>query len=159
VGVRTSAQWAEPDVDAAAAHMRRVFDDPGSAREVGASAGREVLARFSLERAAATVSAELAAARAHLRERAGRLNLIVDASLASVRDPSRALSDGTGPKGYLRRLLVRALWPQLEAIRQRDEAMLEVLSELERSVSRLETRVADPTDVAAALREPTTDTD
>ena len=142
-GYSPAAQWAEPDVEAAAAHMRCVFDDPESAREVGASARTTVLTRFSLDRAAATVTAELAAARAHFHERAGRRDSIADASLALARDPSRALHQGGGLKGYLRRLLVRALWPQLEAIYHRDEAMLEGLSELERSLSRLEARVAD----------------
>lgn len=150
-----TAQWAEPSVEAAAALMRRVFDDPAEARALGASARRVVLTRFSLDGAATTVTAELTAARSHLHERARRRDAIVGASLAIAGDPTCVRRSAGGATGHLRRLLVRALWPQLDEIRRRDEAMLEALSELERSVSRLETRRAETAEIEPATGEPT----
>ncbi len=49
------AHWAQPDVDMAAAHLRRVHDDPDRARKIGSAGRRHVLARFSVP----TVAAEL----------------------------------------------------------------------------------------------------
>jgi glycosyltransferase involved in cell wall biosynthesis len=138
-----TAQWAEPSVEVAAAFMRRVVDDPDEARAVGATARNAVLTRFSLERSAATVSAELAAARSGFHEGARRREPIVNASLAVARDATRIPYEGGGLKGSFRRLLVRALWPQLEAIRERDQAILEALGEVERSLARLESGAAE----------------
>jgi len=58
------AEWAEPDLDAAAAAMRRVFDDPAAARELGERARDDILERFSLDRTAAFL-AERFATRPH----------------------------------------------------------------------------------------------
>ncbi len=41
--------WAEPDLDHAAAHMRRLAEDPAAARALGAKAREDVQARFSPE--------------------------------------------------------------------------------------------------------------
>lgn len=137
------AMWAEPSIDAAASLMRRVFEEPDEARAIGELARRKVVARFSLERAAAAISSELESARSDRRShhRARRRRAIVTASLALARDPTRVRTQGRGPVPHLRRLLLRALWPQLAAQQERDAAMLDGLSEVERSLARLEARV------------------
>ena len=150
-----AAQWAEPSVETAAALMRRVFADPDEARRIGESGRRAVLARFSLDRAAAIVAAELTTARLHFDEHARRREPIVDAALTVALDATRRPDAGGGPRNYLRRLLVRALWPQLDEIRRRDEATLDALSEVERSVARLETRRTETTEIEQAIGEPT----
>jgi glycosyltransferase involved in cell wall biosynthesis len=50
-----SAVWAEPDLTAAAAAMRRFADDPASGRALGATARAAVTMRFPLQRAATFV--------------------------------------------------------------------------------------------------------
>lgn len=142
------ARWADPSVEVAASHMRRVFDAPEEAREVGEVGRRKVLARYSLDRAAAAVSSELTAARAHPLpdERARRRRSIVDASLALAGDPTLVGYSGRGPTALVRRALLRALWPQLVAQRRRDDATLQGLTDVERSLARLEERVAEIAD-------------
>ncbi|HEY5159823.1 MAG TPA: glycosyltransferase family 4 protein [Gaiellaceae bacterium] len=55
------AEWADPDIDAAAAAMRRVFDDPAAAQELGERARDDILERFSLDRTAAFLAERFAA--------------------------------------------------------------------------------------------------
>jgi glycosyltransferase involved in cell wall biosynthesis len=143
-GYSPRARWAEPSIDAAASLMRRVFGDPEEARAIGEIGRSRVLARFSLDRAAAAISGELEVARLRpsSREHARRRRAIVDASLALARDATRVRYPGRRPVARLRRLLVRAMWPQLVLQQRRDAAMLDGLSEVERSLARLEARVA-----------------
>jgi hypothetical protein len=128
--------------------MRRVFDAPEQARAVGEVGRSKVLARFSLDRAAAAVRSELEAARAHplQDERARRRRSIVDASLALARDPTLVGYAGRGPTALVRRALLRALWPQLAEQLRRDDAMLQGLTDVERSLAQLEERVAEIAD-------------
>ncbi len=152
-GHSAAAEWAEPSVEVAASLMRRVFAAPDEARAVGEEGRRRVLARFSLDRAAAAVVSELEAARLHPRpdERARRRQSIVDASLLLARDPTLVRRPGSGPVALVRRALVRLLWPQLADQRRRDEAILQGLADVERSVAQLEEHVAalDGRDVGA----------
>jgi glycosyltransferase involved in cell wall biosynthesis len=53
-------EWADPDTDAAAAAMRRVFDDPAAARELGERAREDILDRFSVDRTAAFLAEQFA---------------------------------------------------------------------------------------------------
>jgi glycosyltransferase involved in cell wall biosynthesis len=142
-GHSEGALWAEPSVEVAAARMRQVFDAPDEARLVAEVGRNTVLARYSLERSAVAVATELEAARVHpqpvVRER--RRRSIVDASLLLARDPTLVGRSGRGPSALVRRVLVRALWPQLSDQRRRDDAMLQGLTDLERSLARLEKRV------------------
>jgi glycosyltransferase involved in cell wall biosynthesis len=55
------AEWADPDLDAAAAAMRRVFEDQAAARELGERARNDVLERFSIEQTAAFLAERFAA--------------------------------------------------------------------------------------------------
>ena len=54
------ALWADPDLDAAAASMRRVVADPEAASRVAAVGQREIRERFSLDAMAAQVRAQVA---------------------------------------------------------------------------------------------------
>jgi glycosyltransferase involved in cell wall biosynthesis len=139
------ARWADPSVEVAASLMRRVVDAPDEARAIGEAGRRRVLARFSSARAAAAVSAELEAARSHPRQsdRARRRRSIIEASLVLARDPAVTGYPGRAPTALVRRLLVRALWPQLAQQHRRDDAILEGLTDIERSVARLEARFAE----------------
>jgi glycosyltransferase involved in cell wall biosynthesis len=53
------ALWADPDLDAAAAAMRRVFEDPEAARAVGERGRSEIRERFSLDAMSACALARL----------------------------------------------------------------------------------------------------
>jgi glycosyltransferase involved in cell wall biosynthesis len=55
------AEWADPDIDAAAALMRSVLDDPAAAHELGERARGDILERFSLDRTAAFLAERFAA--------------------------------------------------------------------------------------------------
>ena len=143
-GHSATAQWAEPSVEVAASLMRRVFEAPDEARALGQVGRRKVLARFSLDRAAAAVVSELEESRLHPRpaERARRRRSIVEASLVLARDPTLVGCSGRGPVALVRRALVRALWPHLGDLHRRDDALLQGLSDVERSVAELEERFA-----------------
>lgn len=53
------AEWAEPDIDSAAAQMRRVYSDYPEALRRAAIARRQILERYSTEGFAATIRARL----------------------------------------------------------------------------------------------------
>lgn len=57
-------RWAEPDIDQAAAYLRRLADDPAYAREIGEKAKASVRRRLSVEASLAAVTARLADIRA-----------------------------------------------------------------------------------------------
>lgn len=56
--------WADPDVQAAAALLRRLADDPAEASRLGRNARESLLRRFSAEAGAAAIRARLAQIRA-----------------------------------------------------------------------------------------------
>ncbi len=58
------AWWADPDLEAAAAHMRLVFDHPDRARAIGERGRRHVLARQSIQRASGAIGPLLMSAAA-----------------------------------------------------------------------------------------------
>lgn len=143
------AQWAEPDVDAAARLMRAVWEKPHAARALGSTAREEITARFSVLRAGAFVEDRLAEARASGWMAArGSMH---DARPAIVR-ASRELAGEVGerlarggsrrPKSFVRRALQRALWPYLVERRRFETSVLDALVMLHRSVLDLERRIA-----------------
>lgn len=137
------ASWAEPDVAVAARLMREVFDNEAEARARGERARNEVLMRFSLDRTASFIVDRLEDAR-HLREAASpgledvRTHLL-EASQLLERGIGDRLRQGSGrsPKTFLRRLLLRALWPYLEDQHRFNARMLDALTGLQRSVTTL----------------------
>lgn len=107
--------WAQPDVDQAAALMRRVYLDQREAGIRGRRARADILTRHSPEARATIIGERLAAIR---REREARA--AVDA--AASQDVWNALLDRAekhlppgpsagGARGFVRRLLMRALRP------------------------------------------------
>jgi glycosyltransferase involved in cell wall biosynthesis len=143
------AQWAEPDVDAAAQVMRRVWEHPAEAQAVGSKAREEILARFSPGRTADFVDARMTDTRARgaVQARASGYDArpaIIAASEELARKgigDSLASGRGSRPTATLRRLLRRALWPHLEDQRRFEAAVLDALTTLHRSVEDLEQRV------------------
>lgn len=144
------AQWAEPDVDAASRLMRRIWEHPDEAHEMGSRARDEILERFSRERTAAFVAERLTDARERgaVDARASMYDArppILEASGALAKKGignSLAQGRGSPPTSILRRLLQRALWPYLEDQRRFEMAVLDALTTLHRSVEDLEQRIA-----------------
>ena len=143
-GHSATAQWAEPSVEAAASLMRRVFEAPDEARTMGQIGRRKVLAPILARPRGGRcgVGAGGVSLASSPAERARRRRSIVDASLVLARDPTLVGCSGRGPVALVRRALMRALWPQLADLRRRDDALLQGLSDVERSVAELEERFA-----------------
>jgi glycosyltransferase involved in cell wall biosynthesis len=142
------AQWAEPDVDAAAELMRRVWEDRAEAQALGSKARDDVLERFSPERTAAFVEDRFADVRARgaVQARAS----VHDARPALLEAYQELAAKGVGeslgytrglrPSSLLRRLLQRALWPYLADQRRFEKSVLMALTALQRSIDELERR-------------------
>jgi glycosyltransferase involved in cell wall biosynthesis len=143
------ATWAQPDVDAAAELMRRVWDDPARAEPVGARARDTVLERLSTSRTADFVERRLGDLRAcgAIGARAAGHDArpaIVEASQQLARDAGASLvggGRGASAASAVRRVLRRALWPYLEEQQRVDRSVLEAVTALQRSVQELERRV------------------
>ncbi|MGH3133704.1 MAG: glycosyltransferase, partial [Gaiellaceae bacterium] len=144
------AEWADPDVGAAAVLMRHVYEDQAEARARGARAREEILARLSLERTAESIASRLAV----VRERGA---VTARTSPHDARPPileaSQELAKGVGeslagsaagpmPASLMRRLLLRAFWPYLEHQHRLNMSMLDALTGLQRSVDDLSERLA-----------------
>ena len=134
------AEWAEPDVTAAAELMRRVWDDPGDARARGERARDELLARFGVDRAAGFMADRLDVLRLRGPRRAAHARVLEASGMLLGEVGGSLAAEGRGTS-RLRRSLRRALWPQLEEQRRLDSAMLDGLVALQRSVDELELRV------------------
>jgi glycosyltransferase involved in cell wall biosynthesis len=132
------AQWAEPDVAAAAVLMRQVWEDQGTAGALGALARVDVLERFSVERTADAVTAHLADAPRSRHDRAA--SALVEASLLLAEGAGAGLSTKPTrwPTSRLRAALLRLLWPQLARQQRVDDALVEAVADLRRSVRALE---------------------
>jgi glycosyltransferase involved in cell wall biosynthesis len=156
------AMWAEPDVDSAAALMRRVWERPDEARALGHLAREDVLRRFSLHRTADFVSTRVTDLRA---QRAARTRghdartAVVAARYALSGDvgASLAADRGTRPSSFVSRLLRRALWPYLEEQRSVDMAVLDAVTSLQRSIDDLERRVDELEEIAPPAAASVTD--
>jgi glycosyltransferase involved in cell wall biosynthesis len=155
------AEWAEPDVSAAAELMRRVYESPNEARAQGERARADLLRRFSPDRTASFIGARLEDVRAR-RASGRRGNLrgpIVAASLVLAKGIGGSLTGahGRGPSGVLRRLLLQALWPYLADQHRLNAAVLDALTALQRSlessledVAKLESEAAHSDDSSSA---------
>ncbi len=141
------ATWAEPDIDAAAQLMRYAWEHPDEVGARGERAREALLEHFSPRRTADFVERRLEEIRTN-----GAIGARVsthDARPAIVQ-ASQRLAQDTGaslvatrrtPASLLRRLLRRALWPQLENQRRVDTSVLDAVTSLQRSVQTLEQRV------------------
>jgi len=68
----TGSSWAQPDIEAAAALLRHVFEHPGEAGEVGQRARQAILTEHSLSARASFIEDRFAAAQETLRVRRRR---------------------------------------------------------------------------------------
>jgi glycosyltransferase involved in cell wall biosynthesis len=142
------AEWAEPDVSAAAESMRRVYEGQAEARARGERARADLLRRFSLDGTAEFIVTRLEDVRARRMSRGGRAGdsrgPIVEASLELAKGVGGSLAGaaGRGPAAVLRRLLLRALWPQLADQHRFNTAVLEALTALQRSLESVRQDVA-----------------
>lgn len=142
------AAWAEPDVDAAAELMRRVWEHPDDARALGERARHALLERFSPARTSAFMEGRVDDLRASGAV-AARVSVndarpaILESSegLAKELGYSLAVDRGALPASATRRFLRRALWPYLDDRRRVDTALVDALTSLQRSIQSLEQRV------------------
>jgi glycosyltransferase involved in cell wall biosynthesis len=137
-------EWAEPDLDHAAELMRRVYERPDDALDVGERARRDLQEHHSVDQAAAFIRRRLDEIPRHaglLRDVRGPLER---SAAIAAREPGASLLEHSGRTGLLRRLARRVLWPELEEQRRLDAAMIESLRALERitreELDRLEPR-------------------
>lgn len=144
------ATWAEPDVDAAAALMRRAWEHPDEARALGERARQTLLDRFSSGRAADFVEGRLAELRTAgaIGARAASHDArpaILEASQELAKEPGASLVDDrrAQPTSFVRRSLRRALWPFLEEQQRVDRSVLDAVTSLQRSIQELEQRVLE----------------
>jgi glycosyltransferase involved in cell wall biosynthesis len=130
------ALWAEPDVDAAAAHMQDVFAAQDKASALGEHARSEILARFTVERAADFVESRYRAIRDETGSHASAdfRARVLRAAMAARKGADRGVSAelGRGPVGLLQRLVGRAVWPYLEERHRFETEVVDALARLQR---------------------------
>lgn len=137
------AEWAEPDVPAAAAYMRQVYEDRDEARVRAERSRAAILDAFSLDRTARFIGRRLA----KIREQDRRTAAVPTRDLRSpILQLSQELGRGigaslTGDGGrrprFARRLLLRALWPYLAEQHKLHSTTLDAIASLQRSVDDL----------------------
>jgi glycosyltransferase involved in cell wall biosynthesis len=115
------AHWAEPDLDSAAVLLRRVFQDPAGARELGRLGREDILRRNTPLRTAELVRQRLGEIRIERSTRASQ------ATLATAPGAQLLGAGGRRPVRFARRLLQRLLWPYLAKQRAFDEAVADAL--------------------------------
>jgi glycosyltransferase involved in cell wall biosynthesis len=131
------AQWAEPDVSAAADLMRLVYENQSDACERGERGRAALLSTHSMERAANFIVTECLDAHEHLVDQAPAAAALNHARRAvhlmtTSMDRSAGHSLGLKPGTLLRRLLLRALWPYLEDRRRFDAEVVDALIRMQR---------------------------
>jgi glycosyltransferase involved in cell wall biosynthesis len=137
-------EWADPDVDAAVAYMRELYEDPDRARELGRRAREHVSEVLSPDRTAAFLESRLKTiweARASIRgpasgtDRARRY--LREGPSATIRGPSRL-----GPIGRLyRRAVYRLLRPYTARHAEFEHAVADGLQELKTQLATIEAEV------------------
>jgi glycosyltransferase involved in cell wall biosynthesis len=148
------AVWADPDIEAAADIMRRVVDDPEEARARGARGRDEMLERLSLQRTADFISTRLDASRTPGTGPAVARRPILLASQELAKGVGGSLGTGRQrrPTGFARRLLLRALWPQLAEQHRFDSEVLDAMTRAERRDDGIGTEGANPPRAGAVFR-------
>jgi glycosyltransferase involved in cell wall biosynthesis len=154
------ALWADPNIDEAAAAMRRVVEQPDEAAERGRRGRETILRRQSLDRLADFVAARLAAIEATPRlERKSELPVERAARFLAV-GPSLSWTAPSGSFGRVgvlaRRALVRLLRPYLVRQREWESLVIEQLRDNAKTIGELTRRVeelegAEPADLDTAI--------
>jgi hypothetical protein len=136
-------EWAEPDLDEAAEHIRSILEDPADARARAAAGREEVARRYSLEGSGAEMGARLA------RVTLGGTGRNEDGS--AVDELIRVLETELQPRpgrsaeavrGGMRRALYRALRPYTTHRREVDAELIRTLRALEERIDGLERSLA-----------------
>jgi glycosyltransferase involved in cell wall biosynthesis len=169
-----TARWADPDVDAAAAALRRVYEQPEEAKAIGERASHDIVALHSADARASMLRSMLDEIQAR-RTRSRRSAMIAPPPTAALAADERAATLMAGPRPQLpsrmpwlaslwRRIMLRlirnywvherevdrallgAIKSSRESVRLEMQAMTESLAE---RIDRLEARVD-----AAAERDP-----
>ncbi len=139
-------QWADPDINAAATAMRRVFDDPIAARELGEQARGDILERFSLDRTAAFLAERFASrtpgsAKGELGEFAWSEDEALDTARRRLGQGPGAYFVGAGRhrpgKRTARKALRRLLWPHLADQHELQTMLVEAITHLQREIEAL----------------------
>jgi glycosyltransferase involved in cell wall biosynthesis len=144
------AEWAKPDLDAAAELMRHVYEQQWEAEERGRRARAHIAQRLSLDRTAGFLQSRLnaiEAVRPAVQEeepiqpsgvaRAGRY--LSEGPENPIRGPSRL-----GPFGrFARRALYRVLRPYTARHAEFESAVVDGLEELEARLERLDSRLVE----------------
>ena len=130
-----AGDWAEPDLEHAAALMRRVFDDPATAAIRGRRGAQQIRHTHSLQSAAASITALLEPTRARAHA-AGRVALPgATEAAAAIRPAGRPALERAGalaeagaehafvPRGRLRRLVRRLLLRLLRPLSAYEQAL------------------------------------
>jgi glycosyltransferase involved in cell wall biosynthesis/SAM-dependent methyltransferase len=136
-------EWADPDIDAAAVAMRRVYGDTTAARELGERARDDILERFSVDRTAAFLAERFAS------RKPGPAKGEVDESAWSE---DEALTTARcrlaeGPGSYFvsarrrhpgartaRAVLRRLLWPYIAGQHELQTMVVEAITHVQREV-------------------------
>lgn len=131
------ARWAEPDLDAAAAALRAVRDDPQEAGVRGAAAARRMREEHSVEAVGAVLRRRLEAIRPVVGQRAqSAADPQVDAARAALaaarartaQEPGTVVPDSvTGLRRRLRALVTKAGRPISADVVAADQAILDAL--------------------------------
>jgi hypothetical protein len=129
-------EWAEPDLDHAAAQMRATHADPGAARARAQRAREDVLARHAPAAAGRAMADRLARILNHPLDGAGRSATL---DLEGVRErmatgPRAAPGGDRGARGAVRDAALRAMRPYTVHQRLVDEELLRALQSLDERV-------------------------
>ena len=154
------ALWADPNLDEAAAAMRRVVKQPDEAAERGRRGRETILRHHSLDRMADFVAARVAAIEATPRlERKSELPVERAARFLAV-GPSLSWTAPSGRFGRVgvlaRRALLRLLRPYLVRQREWESLVIEQLRDNAKTIAELTGRVeelegAEPTDLDTVI--------
>lgn len=131
--------WAEPDLDEAAGHLRRIVEQPAEVRERAAAGKADAERMFSFDRAGGEMGARLA--RVTLGRSSARTTGSEVAELVRVIETDLEPTPGRpaeAVRGGLRRALFRALRPYTMHRREVDAELIRTLRALEERISGLE---------------------
>ena len=143
----SAAEWADPDLDHAAASMRRVFDDPAAARKVGAIASADIEASYSPQAAGESMYRRLESIRATGTVR--RRSTLQRPRPRPFSGLSLQVGQGPRPRPGISHarlrvfnLLLRLMRPYTTYQRAVDEALVVALEECSDSITELRREVA-----------------
>ena len=153
-------EWAQPSIEHAAALMRRLFDDPESGRQLGATAARDIRTTHSAEAAGQIMFRRLEAIRGTGRARPADRTRNRPPALAALplrirQGPAAVRAQGPSrkPRQFVRKVILRLIRPFTLYQTSVNEEILEALDELnERAVDVREAVAAERARLIAELR-------